>query len=91
MAVSIVAGPLVLHYQLSRPPSPPPSMSSLLPLNLPVTIPALSQVKLMLSGTVSALLESTTSYLFVAATVLKMGERHVTTSCSANNTMIVKV
>ena len=64
-------------------------MSSLLPLNSPVTIPALSQVKLMLSGTVGALLES--SYLFVAATVLKMGERHVTTSCSANNTMVHKV
>ena len=67
------------------------SMSSLLPLNSPITIPALSQVKLKLSGTVGALLESTMSYLFVAATVLKMGERHVTTSCSANNTMIVKV
>ena len=62
---------------------------TLLPLNSPITIPALSQVKLKLSGTVGALLES--SYLFVAATVLKMGERHVTTSCSANNTMIVKV
>ena len=44
----------------------------------------------MMPSTVSALLESTMSYFFVAATVPKMGERYVTACCSANDT-IVKV
>lgn len=61
-------------------------MSSLLPLNSPITIPELSQVKFMLSGPVGALLESTMSCSSVAATVLKMGEHHVNTS--PNNAMI---
>ena len=42
----------------------------------------------MLSSTVGALLESTISYFSVAAAVPKMGESHVTTSCSANNTVV---
>ena len=42
----------------------------------------------MLSSTVGALLELTISYFSVAAAVPKMGGRHVTTSCSANNTMV---
>ena len=69
-------------------PAPPPSMSSLSCLSTRLPPSLHSQVEAMLSHTVGAHLESTISYRSVAAAVPKMGECHVTTSCSANDTLV---